>query len=266
MKKQPAIMHLPILLSLLLVPFVSNGQALPEKKPYITTKRKIMMDLTDAGLSLKNGLYIRIFKHDRVLQIFVEKDGTYRLFKVYPICRYSGDLGPKKKQGDRQAPEGYYSIMKHHLNPNSDFYKAVNVGYPNEYDRSHHYTGSAIMIHGGCSSIGCFAMSDSIMMELYFIVAAGLQHQKVIPVHIFPFDMSDRNMEKFMNMKEDNDITNTINSLPGKEIGYKYADCIGLWKTLKEGFDYFEKNRIPPKVNVVNGNYVIARLREKADE
>ena len=95
------------------------------------------------------------------------RDGEYALLKTYPICRWSGDLGPKKKQGDRQAPEGFYTITPGQMNPNSNYYLAFNTGYPNAYDRAWGYTGSELMVHGDCSSRGCYAMTDEQIQEIY---------------------------------------------------------------------------------------------------
>jgi len=169
------------------------------------------------------------------LEVWIENNQQkYELFKVYDICTFSGDLGPKLKQGDRQSPEGFYFVKPNQLNPWSRFHLSFNLGYPNKYDRVHGRTGSALMVHGNCVSVGCYAMTDQYIDEIYALVnAALLNGQPFFRVHSFPFKMSDRRMAKEKNNRW-------------------YA----FWKNLKEGYDDFELNRVPPNVEVNAGNYV----------
>ena len=112
-----------------------------------------------------------------------DRDGQYALLKTYPICRWSGDLGPKKKEGDRQAPEGFYTITPGQMNPNSNYYLAFNTGYPNAYDRAWGRTGSELMVHGDCSSRGCYAMTDEQIQEIYALARDSLlRRPEGIPV------------------------------------------------------------------------------------
>ena len=193
------------------------------------------------NVKLEKPVFIRIFKEERKLEIWQENtSGKYELYKTYDICTYSGGLGPKKKEGDKKTPEGFYSTEKSLLNPNSSYHLSFNIGYPNEYDKAHGYTGSLIMIHGDCVSIGCFAMTDPYIEEIYSIVEGALVNgQKKIDIHVFPFKMTTKNMSKYN--------------------GSEYYD---FWKELKPVYDYFEKNKMVPKVGVIDKKYV---LEEQAD-
>ena len=180
-------------------------------------------------------VYIRIFKKEAVLELWVEKEGRYIPLKFYRICAYSGHLGPKLKEGDKQAPEGFYRVYPRQLNPHSRFHLAFNLGYPNAYDRAHGRTGSYLMVHGDCVSVGCYAMTDEKIEEIYAMVASALKHgQRYVPVHIFPFRMEEETMEAY----SDN----------------RWYD---FWTELKEGYDYFEAEEIPPRVETINGHYTI---------
>jgi len=185
-------------------------------------------------------VYIRIFKSEAMLEVWIEADGRYVHLKDYPVCAYSGKLGPKLREGDRQAPEGFYRVYRKQLNPNSRFHLAFNLGYPNAYDRAHKRTGSYLMVHGNCVSIGCYAMTDRKIEEIYSLVKAALDHgQTYVPVHIFPFHMDEETMAEYSH--------------------YRWYD---FWMKLKEGYDYFEVEERPPYVDVVNGDYVISEAKE----
>jgi len=189
----------------------------------------------EKGLKFGNPVFIRIFKEDEVLEIWVKNESAYSLFKKYTICYYSGGLGQKKKVGDCKSPEGFYNVKKKSLNPYSSYYLSFDTGYPNEYDRSNGFTGSALMIHGNCVSIGCYAMTDERIEEIYSIVQKSLESgQEKIHLNIFPFPVTDENLSK-----------------------HKDSEYIEFWKSLKAGYDYFEKYRIPPVVTVKNKKYNI---------
>ncbi len=142
-------------------------------------------------------------------------------------------MGPKHKQGDGKTPEGFYYVTKSRINQNSNYHRAFNIGYPNQYDKAHGYTGNYIMIHGNCVSIGCIAMTDPVIEEIWTIGIEALSNsQNFFRVHIFPFYMTDENMEK-----------------------YKNNPNIDFWQNLKQGFDYFETYKKPPNVLVRNGKY-----------
>lgn len=181
-------------------------------------------------------VFLRIFKEESVLELWLQKPGgRYVLFKSYPICAYSGSLGPKMREGDRQAPEGFYAFNQGHLNPNSRYHLSFNLNYPNAYDRAHGYTGSYLMVHGKCVSIGCYAMGDVQIEEIYTLVAAALQNgQPFVRVHAFPFRLTQTNL--------------------ARHGGNRWMP---FWQMLKPGFDYFEAHHIPPEIDVVNGRYQI---------
>ncbi|MBP9477689.1 MAG: murein L,D-transpeptidase [Sebaldella sp.] len=194
-------------------------------------------DINEKGtIKLGNPVYIRIFKEEGKLEIWAENsEKTYTLYKTYDICTYSGGLGPKKKEGDKKTPEGFYSTKKSSLNPNSSYHLSFNIGYPNAYDKAHGYTGSLIMVHGNCVSIGCFAMTDKYIEEIYSIVERSLINgQNVIDVHVFPFKMTNKNMSKYSN-----------------------SEYYNFWEELKPAYDNFEKKKVVPKIKVINKKYVI---------
>ncbi|MBE1291578.1 MAG: 2-dehydro-3-deoxyphosphooctonate aldolase [Rhodobacteraceae bacterium] len=160
----------------------------------IAVVRARQTPVLNAGFSSHNTalgtpVYIRIFKEERELELWVQTpNDTYALFKTYPICNHSGALGPKLKEGDRQSPEGFYTVAKSALNPNSSYHLSFNLGFPNQFDRSHNRTGSFLMVHGDCVSVGCYAMTDPAIEEIYVAVEAALNGgQSSVPVHAFPF-------------------------------------------------------------------------------
>jgi murein L,D-transpeptidase YafK len=177
----------------------------------------------------------RIFKEEAEMEIWKQnRDGQYALLKTYPICRWSGDLGPKKKQGDRQAPEGFYTITRGQMNPNSNYYLAFNTGYPNAYDRAWGYTGSELMVHGDCSSRGCYAMTDEQIQEIYALARESFfGGQKSFQLQAYPFRMTALNMAKHRNNPN-----------------------FAFWKMLKEGYDHFDATHQEPKVAVCEKRYV----------
>jgi murein L,D-transpeptidase YafK len=198
--------------------------------------------LQHQGLTLGTPAFIRIFKLESELELWLEKDGRFARFATYPICNWSGRLGPKLAEGDLQAPEGFYTVTKEQLNPDSCCDKAFNLGYPNAYDEGLRRTGSFIMIHGGCSSIGCFAMTDPVIEELWRIVTAALDSgEPSVPVHVFPFRMTDANIAV------------------RRSYGWN-----PFWKDLQAGYGAFETAGVPPVVSVCNGRYVIESGKGKS--
>ena len=189
------------------------------------------------GVSPGAPVFIRIFKEESVLELWLRGTTDYRLVKVFPICKYSGSLGPKQKEGDRQAPEGFYEVKTGQLNPNSNYHLAFNIGYPNVYDQAHQRTGSYIMVHGDCVSIGCFAMTDPGIDEIYAAIAEALDSgQKAVPVHVFPFRMTAAAMTKYSDSK-----------------------WFSFWSNLREGYDLFEQSHQPPVVWVDNKRYQFSK-------
>lgn len=122
------------------------------------------------GTHAASPIVLRAYKKESEIEVWKRNAaGRYVPIKTYPICRWSGQLGPKTKSGDRQTPEGFYTVAKSQMNPNSRYYLSFDIGYPNAYDRAHGSTGSAVMVHGICSSMGCFAMTDAVAGELFSI-------------------------------------------------------------------------------------------------
>jgi murein L,D-transpeptidase YafK len=141
--------------------------------------------------------FIRIFKESHELELWLQGTASeWTLFRTYPIACFSGTLGPKTREGDMQAPEGFYSVTARQLNPASSYHLAFNIGYPNAYDLAQKRTGSLIMIHGDMCSIGCFAMTDTLIEEIYLIVATALAHTPSVPVHSFPFRMTPERLSQ----------------------------------------------------------------------
>ncbi len=181
--------------------------------------------------------FIRIFKKEEVLEVWLQKDsGEYALFLDYPICIYSGELGPKTREGDKQSPEGFYTVGREAMNPNSQYHLSFNLGYPNAYDRAHGYSGSMLMVHGKCVSIGCYAMGDRQIEEIYTLVGSALQRgQPFVRVHAFPFRMTDANLAAYSE--------------------HRWYD---FWRMLKPGYDYFERYHQPPEIDVIGGQYALS--------
>ena len=187
------------------------------------------------GMKSIDPVLIRIFKAESELEIWKKGgDGRFSLLKTWPICTWSGELGRKKREGDRQSPEGFYTLTKNSLNPRSSYYLSFNLGFPNALERSLGYTGSALMVHGACRSVGCYAMTDGGINEIYPLVRDALEAgQETIQVQAFPFRMHARNMEANAN---------------GPDRAF--------WQNLKEGYDHFEATRREPTVASCGGRYV----------
>jgi murein L,D-transpeptidase YafK len=196
---------------------------------------QLQRELETKKLVYGSAIFIRIVKESNELELWIKKGDAFERFKTYEICTYgSGVLGPKLKRGDGQAPEGFYSVPPSSLNPLSSFHLSFNLGYPNEYDRAHKRTGSALLVHGKCVSIGCYAMTDPLIEEIYALADAALRNgQHFFKVQVFPFRMTDDNMKK-----------------------HSGSEWIEFWTNLKEGYDYFEKKYIPPRVTVRNRRYI----------
>jgi murein L,D-transpeptidase YafK len=178
---------------------------------------------------------MRIFKMEGGLEVWIQKNGKFELFKTYPICSYSGYPGPKLYEGDWQSPEGFYTVSARQMNPNSQYHLSFNVGYPNAFDKARKRTGSCIMVHGGCSSRGCFAMGNEHMEEIYLLAHSALSRgQKFFSLHIFPFQMTSHNMVQF-----------------------KSSPWINFWKNLQQGYNAFEMSHQVPLITADKGKYVV---------
>lgn len=243
-KDQVMKLLLPIIALLILPASLFAKDKLPSsqrsEKAYKKVVPKLQKELNAKNLLLGNQIFIRIFKAEAELEVWIENNNkTFSLFKTYPICTFSGDLGPKQKQGDKQSPEGFYFVKANQMNPWSRFHLSFNLGYPNRYERAKGYTGSALMVHGNCVSIGCYAMTDDYIEEIYSLAFANLQEgikqgkSPFFRVHAFPFHMNDSNMVKYKD----------------------YSQWQSFWANLKQGYDWFEQKKTPPNVTVKNGQY-----------
>jgi murein L,D-transpeptidase YafK len=180
-------------------------------------------------------ILVRIFKEESELEVWKQDTtGQFQLLKVYPICRWSGELGPKKTEGDRQAPEGFYAITPGLMNPNSNYYLAINIGFPNAYDKANNFSGAFLMIHGDCSSRGCYAMTDEQIGEIYSLARESfLGGQKEFQIQAYPFRLTPANLAR-----------------------HRDNPNMAFWKMLKEGNDHFEVSHMEPKVDVCDRHYV----------
>ena len=213
----------------------SNAPVIPAPSEVPLGKETLEM-LAKKGMQVGSPVFVRIFKEESELEIWKQRDdGRFYHFKTYPICNWSGELGPKLVQGDKQAPEGFYSITPVLMNPNSKFYLSFNLGYPNSYDKSLGRTGDSVMVHGKCRSAGCYAMTDALMEEIYGVTREALKAgQPSFQLHAYPFRMTDARMAQMKTHK-----------------------WLPFWKILKQGYDHFEAHRIPPGVAVCERRYVV---------
>lgn len=209
----------------------STGQTLPGTPDL----EKLQTRLAERNMKLGSPLFMRVFKREFELEVWMQRGGRFELFATYPICMWSGGLGPKLKQGDRQAPEGFYTVDASALNPNSQYHRSFNLGYPNAFDRAHGRTGSLLMVHGDCRSVGCYAMTNPGIAEIWTLLTAALEAgQKRVQVQAFPFRPSATNMSL-----------------------HAHNADLPFWQQLQVGYDVFNRTGTPPLVSVCNGRYVV---------
>ena len=196
---------------------------------------KLVAAMAEKDMDLQSPMLVRLFKQEAELEVWKQdRSGRFALLKTYPICRWSGDLGPKVREGDRQAPEGFYSITPAQMNPQSAYYLSFNTGYPNAYDKALGHTGSQLMVHGDCSSRGCYAMTDEQIAEIYSLGRESFfGGQRAFQLQAYPFRMTPLNMARHRNNP----------NMP-------------FWKMIKEGYDHFEVTRQEPKVDYCEKKYV----------
>jgi murein L,D-transpeptidase YafK len=192
-------------------------------------------EIDKRNMPRESPILVRIFKEEAELEVWKQDaEGKFALLKTYPICRWSGELGPKVKEGDRQAPEGFYTITPGQMNPNSNYYLAFNLGFPNAYDKANDRTGAFLMVHGDCSSAGCYAMTDEQIQEIYALGRDSfLGGQKSFQVQAYPFRMTPLNMARHRN-----------------------SPHMAFWRMIKEGNDHFEATKAEPHVDVCEKRYV----------
>jgi len=207
----------------------------PAGRSQAPLSEKTLAEIQSKNMEKDSPILVRLFKEEAEMEVWKKtRDGEFALLKTYPVCRWSGDLGPKIKEGDRQAPEGFYTITPGQMNPNSNYYLAFNTGYPNSFDRAWNRTGSELMVHGDCSSRGCYAMTDEQMQEIYALARESFfGGQKDFQFEAFPFRMTALNMARHRNNPN-----------------------FAFWKMIKEGYDHFEATHQQPKVAVCEKRYV----------
>ena len=189
--------------------------------------------LAEKRLAWGAPMLVRIFKHEGELEVWLHDGTRYRRFRTYPICTYSGGLGPKQRQGDLQAPEGFYFVGRGQLNPGSRYHLSFDLGYPNAYDRAHGRTGDYLMVHGNCVSIGCYAMGDAQIEQIYTLLDAALRGgQRQVPVHAFPF---------------------RFDAPPRPD--WRAGEWGSFWGELEPAYTAVERTGVVPAVRVIDGHY-----------
>ena len=201
---------------------------------------KLVAEMEAKNMDLQSPMLVRLFKQEAELEVWKQdRTGRFALLKTYPICRWSGDLGPKVREGDRQAPEGFYSITPGQMNPQSAYYLSFNTGFPNAFDRALERTGSELMVHGDCSSRGCYAMTDEQIAEIYSLGRESFfGGQRAFQFQAYPFRMTPLNMARHRNNPN-----------------------MAFWKMIKEGYDHFEVTRQEPKVDFCEKKYVFDAVK-----
>lgn len=212
-----------------------EGGLSPLSRSYSPIPPQTLALMEANGTSKNSPVLIRAYKKEAELEIWkMGADGRYTYLKTFPMCRWSGQLGPKVREGDRQVPEGFYSITPARMNPNSAYYLSFDVGYPNTYDRALGRTGGSIMVHGICSSAGCFSMTNEQIAEIYAIAREGFAGgQRAIQMQSYPFRMTAENLAK-----------------------YRLDPNISFWNQLKEGADNFEVTKKDVEVGVCEKRYI----------
>ena len=210
------------------------------KKAAAKVRPEMEKALKAAGLVWGAPVFLRAFKAEALLEAHVlnRTTGKFQHFRSWPIAAQSGKPGPKQKTGDLQVPEGFYAASRRSMNPASAYHLSFNIGYPNAFDTAHARTGSLIMIHGNRLSVGCLAMTDDKIEEIYSLCDAALTAgQPFFRIHIFPFRMSAEKMAAAAT-----------------------SEWLPFWQNLQSGYDWFEKHRTPPDVTVAEGKYVFTQL------
>jgi murein L,D-transpeptidase YafK len=211
--------------------------------PDASTQEDLERRLVARGMKVGSPMLIRIFKSEAELELWMEVGERFELFATYAICNWSGSLGPKLTEGDKQSPEGIYSIGPRQLRHSARWRRSLDVGFPNAFDRLLKRSGSDVLLHGGCTSTGCFAMTDPAIEEIYRLAQAALaSSQRRIQVHVFPFRMTPENL--------------------AAHAGSAWS---GFWSDLKEASDLFDRTRQPPSVSVCNGRYAVSATDTEAD-
>jgi murein L,D-transpeptidase YafK len=210
-----------------------DGNQLPEKATRELSPELLSL-LRQKRMPKHSPIILRVFKEEAELEVWKQDTtGHFQLLKMYPICRWSGDFGPKMHEGDRQTPEGFYTITAELMNPDSNYYLAINTGFPNAFDKANNRDGTFLMIHGDCSSSGCYAMTDEQIGEIYSLARDSLGGRSSFQIQAYPFRMTPANLAR-----------------------HRTNPHLAFWKMLKIGNDHFEATHLEPKVEVCNRRYV----------
>ena len=217
---------------------LSPAKATQELVPAKATKElppELLSLLRQKKMPKHSPILVRLFKEEAELEVWKQDTtGRFQILKTYPICRWSGDLGPKLQEGDGQAPEGFYAVTPKLMHPNSNYYLAINMGYPNSFDKANNRNGSFLMIHGDCWSVGCYAMTDEQISEIYSLARDSfLGGQPSFQVQAYPFRLTPANLAR-----------------------HRDNPNLAFWKMLKIGNDHFETTHLEPKADVCNRRYV----------
>jgi murein L,D-transpeptidase YafK len=233
---------LSLLLAALLLAAVLTVYQFTGRKVLIepVISRPLAESLAAKGFATGQPVHLRIFKEESILEVWMERSGRYELALTYPICAWSGTLGPKLREGDKQSPEGFYLVSERQLKPDSSFHRALNVGFPNAYDSAQGRTGSFLMIHGACVSIGCYAMTDAAIEDIYLLAEQALSNgQEAVPVHIFPFRMTEERLA-----------------------AAAAEPWSAFWQNLAEGDRLFQSTGQPPRAYACGSRYGFAVGKE----
>ncbi len=216
-----------------------DGSQLPTKATQ-EVSHELLPLFQQKNMSKNSPILVRIFKEELELEVWKQDTtGHFQILKVYPICRWSGDLGPKSHEGDRQAPEGFYKITPELMNPNSNYYLAINIGFPNSFDKANERDGTFLMIHGDCWSSGCYAMTDEQIGEIYSLARDSfVGGQPSFQIQAYPFRLTPVNLAR-----------------------HRTNPNMDFWKMLKIGNDHFEATRLEPNVDVCDRRYVFDAYR-----
>ncbi len=213
------------------------------KLPAKATKKlppELLLLLQQKKMPIHSPILVRVFKEEAELEVWKQDStGRFQMLKTYPICRWSGDLGPKWWEGDRQTPEGFYRVTPEQMNPHSNYYLSINIGFPNSFDKANKRDGTLLMIHGDCWSVGCYAMTDEQISDIYSLARDSfLGNQRSFQVQAYPFRLTPANLARHRNNPN-----------------------LAFWKMLKVGSDHFEATHLEPKVDVCDRRYVFDAQR-----
>ena len=211
---------------------------------WVPLTAELLALMQEKGMRKEDPVLLRTYKQEAEFEVWKkDTNGRYALLKSFPMCRWSGQLGPKRKEGDRQAPEGYYAISPAQMNPHSNYHLSYDMGYPNAYDRAHGGTGAYLMVHGDCSSAGCYSMTDKQIEEIYALVREAQSNgEKAVQMEAFPFRFTAANLAR-----------------------HRLDSNMPFWRNLKEGADRFEITKLEPKVGVCNGRYTFDRVAQSGE-